>query len=124
MIYYSFILPLGPPPCLENTICAHIRKERAENKISRFWIDPAFSIQGGKLPGYELGLAAIMKAGLVFHPAFRSKGFPRIDAVGSEEYPWARSMQGLERRNQDSMEESFTSTPSRAWGQRRRSRSE
>lgn len=29
-IYYSFVLPLRPPPCPENTICAHIHEERTE----------------------------------------------------------------------------------------------
>jgi hypothetical protein len=77
MIYYSLLLPLSPPPYLENTI--HMRTHTQgtiRNKISCFWIDPAFSIQGGKLPGYQSTLAAIIKVGSVFLPAFRSKGSP------------------------------------------------
>jgi hypothetical protein len=67
-IYYSSMLPRSPPPCLENTICAHIHEERAEPKSFgfEFVFDPAFSIQGGKLPGYHCAWAAIRKAGLEF----------------------------------------------------------
>lgn len=93
MIYYSLLLPLSPPPCLENTIHMLTNTQRTTRKQDFMFLDRSCVLNPRRqATRLSVRLSSHHKSGIGFSSGVSVQGVPHIDAVESEDYSWARSM--------------------------------
>lgn len=87
MIYYSLLLPLSPPPCLENTIHMRTHTQRATRKQNFTFLDRSCVLNPRRqATRLSVRLGSHHKSGIGFSSGVSVQGVPRIDAVESEDY--------------------------------------